>query len=345
MAKQQIIFQMKPIQKKQSMIVGAFIFFGVVILLIAVLTLGGRNKIFEKTFTLSVVFKDVTGLQKGNNIWYSGVKIGTVDKVKILGQSNVEVVMKIEKEFKDFILRDSKAKIGSDGLIGNRIVIIYDGTPGMPVVQPGDRLQPEAPLNSAEMMNTLQESNKNLSAITSDFKIVSKKLAGGEGTIGELIANDSMANHLEATAIMLKYASSNIQLLTENLAGYTAKMQRKGALTYDLVNDTMFYTRLKAASLQIQEASENAKELTGNLREVSYRLRDSSNLAGVVFQDQKTAANLRTAVENIQSGTKKFDENMEALQHNFLFRGFFRKRAKQQQQQQKENQSKTLAEF
>jgi phospholipid/cholesterol/gamma-HCH transport system substrate-binding protein len=61
---------MKPIQKKHSMIVGAFIFFGIVILLIAVLTLGGRNKIFEKTITLSVVFKDVTGLLKGNNIWY-----------------------------------------------------------------------------------------------------------------------------------------------------------------------------------------------------------------------------------------------------------------------------------
>jgi phospholipid/cholesterol/gamma-HCH transport system substrate-binding protein len=121
------------------------------------------------------------------------------------------------------------------------------------------------------------------------------------------------------------------------------KMQRKGALTYDLINDTTFYVRLKAASLQIHEASENAKELTKNLADVSYRLRDSSNLAGVVFQDQQTAANLRTSVENIQAGTKKFDENMEALQHNFLFRGFFRKRAKQQQQQKEATQKTTVA--
>jgi phospholipid/cholesterol/gamma-HCH transport system substrate-binding protein len=334
---------MKPIQKKRSTIVGIFIFFGIAILITAVLTLGGRKKFFEKTITLSAVFNDVTGLQKGNNIWYSGVKIGTVDAVKILGGSRVEVAMKIEKRSKGFILKDAKAKIGSDGLIGNRIVIIYGGTPGMPIVKSGDRLQTEAPLNSAEMMNTLDESNKNLSAITSDFKIVSRKLAGGEGTIGELIADDSMAKHLEATAIMLQYASNNIALLTSNLADYTMKMQRKGALTYDLVNDTMFYARLKAASLQIHEASENAKELTKNLTYVSYRLRDSSNLAGVVFQDQQTAANLRVAVENIQAGTKKFDENMEALQHNFLFRGFFRKRAKQQQQQKEATQKTTVA--
>lgn len=337
---------MKPIQKKRSMIVGILIFIGVIIFLAAVLTLGGRKKVFDKTITLSAVFNDVTGLLEGNNIWYSGVKIGTVDEVKILRQSSVEVVMKIEKRYKDFIFKDSKAKIGSDGLIGNRIVIIYGGTPGMPVVRSGDRLQPEAPLNSAEMMNTLQESNKNLSVITSDIKVVSRKLAGGEGTIGELIADDSMAKHLEATALILKHASGNIQLLTENLADYTSKMQKKGALTYDLINDTMFYTRLKTASLQISEASENARELTKNLREVSYRLRDSSNLAGVIFQDQETADNIRTAVENIQAGTKKFDENMEALQHNFLFRGFFRRRAKQQQQQQKEEaRKKSVAEF
>ena len=86
--------------------------------------------------------------------------------------------------------------------------------------------------------------------------------------------------------------------------------------------------------MQIQEASQNAKELTNNLNDVSYKLKDSSNLAGVLLHDQQSAANLRVTVENLQSGTKKFDEDMEALQHNFLFRGFFRKRAKQQQQQQ-----------
>jgi phospholipid/cholesterol/gamma-HCH transport system substrate-binding protein len=332
---------MKPVENKRSMLVGAFIFFGIAILLIAVLTLGGRKKFFEKTITLSAVFNDLTGLQKGNNIWFSGVKIGTIDGVKILGESKVEVMMKIEKQSKDFIFKDAKAKIGSDGLIGNRIVIIYGGTPGMATVQSGDKLQTAAPLNSAEMMNTLDESNKNLSAITSDFKIVSRRLAGGEGTIGELLTDDSMANHLQATAIMLQYASDNIRLLTENLANYTTQMQKKGALTNDLVNDTVFFARLKAASLQIREASENAKDLTKNLQEVSYRLRDSSNLAGVVFQDQKTAANLRLSVENIQAGTKKFDENMEALQHNFLFRGFFRKRARQQQQQQKKATQKS----
>jgi phospholipid/cholesterol/gamma-HCH transport system substrate-binding protein len=111
-------------------------------------------------------------------------------------------------------------------------------------------------------------------------------------------------------------------------------MQRKGALTNDLVSDTVFFARLRAASSQIRDAAENAKALTANLTDVSYRIRDSSNLAGVVLQDQRAAANLKTTVENLEAGTKKFDETMEAIQHSFLFRGYFRKKEKEKQRQE-----------
>ena len=326
---------MKAVQGKRTVIVGIFIFVGIAILLAGVLVLGNQRKTFDKTISLNAVFTDVSGLQKGNNVWFSGVKVGTIKRLKLLSQSQVEVEMRVDENSKDFIRKDAKAKIGSDGLIGNRIIVIYGGSAGGPIVNSGDTLQTDMPVNSAQMMNTLEESNKNLSAITSDFKIVSKRLADGEGTVGKLLTDDDMARQLAATAATLQMASTNIQQLTSNLADYTSKMQKQGSLTNDLVNDTILFSRLKTASLQIQEASANAKALTKNLEDVSYRLKDSSNLAGVVFQDRATAENLRLTVGNLQAGTKKFDENMEALQHNFLFRGFFRKKAKQQQEQQK----------
>jgi phospholipid/cholesterol/gamma-HCH transport system substrate-binding protein len=323
--------------------VGLFIFFGIAILLGGILVLGGQRKTFEKTITLNAIFNDVGGLQKGNNIWFSGVKIGTVKRLKLVSQSLVEVEMRIEKQSEGFIRKDSKAKIAADGLIGNKIVIIYGGTPAVLAVESGDTLKTEVPINTAAMMTTLQESNKNLSAITGDFKVVSRRLADGEGTVGKLLTDDSMARQLAAMTATLQIASTNIQLMTSNLAAYTSKLQKQGSLTNALVNDTVLYGHLKAASLQIQEASRNAKELTDNLSEVSYKLKDSSNLAGVVLHDQATADNLRATVENIKSGTKKFDEDMEALQHNFLFRGFFRKRAKQQQQQQAQQKQQAVA--
>src|SRR5215467_984523 len=187
---------MKAVQNKRAIVVGLFIFFGLAILFGGILVLGGQRKTFEKTITLNAIFNDVGGLQKGNNIWFSGVKVGTVKRLKLVRQSLVEVEMRIEKQSEDFIRKDSKAKIGSDGLIGNKIVVIYGGTHTVPAVSSGDTLQTEMPMNSAQMMSTLQESNKNLSAITSDFKVVSRRLADGEGTVGKLLTDDSMARQL-----------------------------------------------------------------------------------------------------------------------------------------------------
>jgi len=330
---------MKTKNNKQKVIVGLFTFFGVLILVIGILTLGGRKNVFEKTITLNTVFNDVSGLQKGNNVWFAGIKVGTVKKVMLSGLGQIDVQINVKKETIDFIHKDAKVKIGSDGLIGNKILVIYGGTPTATTVKAGDTLVSDVPLNTAQMMNTLDESNQNLSAITSNLKTVSKRMVDGEGTLGQLFTEDSLANSLKITANTLQYASQSIQLLTSNLAAYTSKMQQKGVLANDFVTDTIFFNRLKSASLQIHEASKNAKELTDNLSQVSYRMKDSSNLAGVVLQDKDAADRLRTAVQNIQSGTQKFDENMEALKHNFLFRGYFRKKAKREQAEAQRSQT------
>jgi phospholipid/cholesterol/gamma-HCH transport system substrate-binding protein len=323
---------MKPVQTKRAVIVGIFIIIGIAILIAGIFTVGGKRKTFTKTISLVAVFDNVNGLQTGNNVWFSGVKVGIVKKVDLIKSAEVEVLMNIEQKSQKFIHKDVKAKIASDGLIGNKIVVIYGGTSQAPTVADGDRLAVEKPLSTEDMMNTLQANNRNLLDITTDFRLISRRLAEGQGTVGKLLTDDDLMKQLQATAATLQTASANIKNLTSNVSDYTAKLQTKGALANDLVTDTTFFKTLQASASQIQEASRNAKELTNNLKAVSYNLKDSSNVAGVLFNDKAAAANLKTTVENLQSGTKKFDEDMEALQHNFLFRGFFRKRAKQQKQ-------------
>jgi phospholipid/cholesterol/gamma-HCH transport system substrate-binding protein len=334
---------MKPVQKKRAVIVGVFILLGAILLSGGLFMVGGKRNSFEKTIRLNAVFDNVSGLQKGNNIWCSGVKIGIIKKVRLISNHKVQVLMEIDQEFQNLIYKDAKTKIGSDGLVGNKIVMVYGGTQGMPTVTSGDTLFSENIPDREQMMNTLDESTKNLLDITNDFKTVSKKMAEGQGTIGRLITEDSLMNMLKLTAERLQSGSLHIQLLASDISDYTAKLNAKGALANDLVTDTNLFSKLKMAAGQIQEASENAKELTNNLKTVTNNIKDSSNLAGVVFNDTATANNIRLTVENLQAGTKKFDENMEALQHNFLFRGFFRKRAKQQQQQRQQEQNKVVA--
>jgi len=325
---------MKPIQNKRAVIVGIFILVALAIFMGALITLGKQKKTFTKGILVKAVFDNVNGLQAGNNIWFSGVKVGTVKKLELTNNAKVVVDMTIDKRSKDFIHEDAKAKISSDGLIGNKIVVLYGGTPAASSIKANDILQVETALSTEEMMNSLQENNKNLLAITGDFKTISRRLANGEGTVGRLLTDDKFMDQLQATAGTLQKASSNIQALSSNMAEYTAKLQTKGVLANDLVSDTTIFKSLRSSVAQIQEASDNAKELTNNLKTVTQKINDSTNTVGVLLHDQQTADNFRATIENLQSGTQKFDEDMEALQHNFLFRGFFRKKAKREQQAQ-----------
>ena len=326
---------MKATNSKRAIIVGIFILIGIIILMVTVFTLGGQKKTFSNGIPVRAIFDNVNGLQAGNNIWFSGVKVGAVRKLQLISGARVEVDMNIDQKSRDFIRTDAKVKIGSDGLIGNKIIIIYGGSKAAPAVKPNDILQNESALGTDEVMNTLQENNKNLLAITSDFKLISQRLANGEGTVGKLLSNDDLMNQLQSTAVTLQKASANIQLLTSNVADYSAKLQTKGVLANDLVSDTSLFKSLKSTAEQIRQASNNANALTNNLKAVTEKINDSTNTVGVLLHDQQAADNLKATVENLQSGTQKFNENMEALQHNFLFRGFFRKKAKREKEQQK----------
>ena len=122
----------------RPVIVGIFILLGLAILIITIFTLGGQKKTFVKSFTINAVFNDVGGLMKGGNIWFSGVKVGTVKKISFTGNSQVLVSMSIENAVQSHIHKDAKAKLGSDGLIGNKIVIIYGGEASTHQVEKND---------------------------------------------------------------------------------------------------------------------------------------------------------------------------------------------------------------
>jgi phospholipid/cholesterol/gamma-HCH transport system substrate-binding protein len=177
-------------------------------------------------------------------------------------------------------------------------------------------------------MATFQENNKNLLDITSNFKLISKRVADGEGTVGQLLKDESLMNNLQATVVGLKQASANAQRLTNNISDYAAKLQNKGSLTNDLLTDTVIFNRLRSTVAQLQQVSRTANDITDNFKEVSGRINSPNSPIGVMLNDPQAAANLKTTLSNLQAGTEKLDENMEALQHNFLLRGFFKKKEK-----------------
>lgn len=317
-------------ENKRSVLVGIFILVGILLFVGGVLTLGGKQKRFVKTITLTAIFDNIGGLQNGSNIWYSGVKIGTVKKIKFTGNSQVEVTLNIEKESQKFIGRDSKAKLSSDGLIGNKIIEIYNGNPRNGIVEDGDQLHVEKALSTEEMMKTLQENNKNLLGITSDFKLLSLKIKRGEGTIGAFLTDSLLAEHFKSIISNLQTASSNTNNVTQQVSKFASKLNNKSGLANQLLTDTAVFKNLKTSVAELHNVTTSAALLSENLKNASSRLDDKNNAIGVLLNDPEVAAKLKGTLGNLETSTKKLDENMEALQHNFLLRGFFKKKAKQQ---------------
>ncbi len=320
---------MSTASNKRSVIVGIFISTGIVIFLVGIFTLGGQQKTFSPSVSITALFDDVNGLQQGNNVWFSGVKIGTVKKISFFGKSQVKVLMHIDKKAQEFIRRDAKAKISSDGLIGNKIIVLYGGTQTATPIENNDTVDVRNALSTEDIMATLQKNNDNLVAITTDFKVVSNRLANGQGTLGALITDQTLFKNLQATVNNMQIAARSSQKLTSGIADYTAKLQSPGSLAGGLVNDTAIMQNLTSAMTELKQAAGSANAFTDQLKTVGEQLNNRNNTLGLLLYDQQAAARLRNTLDNLNTGSVKLNEDLEAAKHNFLLRGFFRKKAKQ----------------
>jgi phospholipid/cholesterol/gamma-HCH transport system substrate-binding protein len=310
---------------RHIIVVGLFVLVGLAILVAGVLLIGNLNRSFQKKIKIVSYFDNVNGLQKGNYIWFSGVRIGTVKSLHILGSSNVEVVMDIDTKIKQFIHKDSRVKLGSDGFIGNRILVIYGGSQEISSIEEGDTLRFEKTLSTDDLVSTLQQNNENLKSITGDFKIISRKLVEGEGTIGKLLNDNSLYINLNSIVSSLQVASVKAQQLINSFADFSSGLKREGTLAYELTSDTVVFYSLKASVLKIRQIADTANLIINHLKEAES---NPDTPVGVLLHDKETGLELKETIKNLNTSTEKLNEDLEALQHSFLLKGYFKDKAK-----------------
>ena len=321
---------------KRSVVVGIFVLLSVLIFVAGVFVLGGQQKRFTKSVRIMAVFSDVAGLKAGNNVWFSGVKIGTIKRVKFFGTAQVEVDMDIEQTAQPYIRKDAQATISSDGLIGNKIVQIFGGTPKAEPVEENDRLKTQEALSSDKVLETLQENNRNLLRVTNDFKALVGNIRRGKGTVGAVLTDSIVANNFKLAMENLQKASQNTVKVTGSVSAFAAKLNTKGTLANELVTDTTVFLRLSRSSAKLESVANSAGQAVGNLNQTSEninraseKLNNTNSPLGVLLTDQETATNLRTTLRNLNRGTALLNEDLKAAQSNILLRGYFKKRAKE----------------
>ena len=193
---------------------GIFITVGIALFVLAIFIIGKQKNLFDPVFKLSTKFKNVSGLQVGSTIRFSGINIGTVDYIEIINDSTVKVDMLIKKEVQKFIHSDSKAGIGSEGIIGDKLIVISQGNPKTKVVKEDQNILSIEPIETDAIMRSIQITADNAAIATSEINLILGKINKGEGTLGRLIQDKTMANNIDKTLLNLKESSKG---LNENM--------------------------------------------------------------------------------------------------------------------------------
>jgi phospholipid/cholesterol/gamma-HCH transport system substrate-binding protein len=324
---------------KQNAKLGAFVLGGLVLFLIALFFIGSERNIFARTFQISAIFKNIEGLKEGDNVWLSGVKIGTVKHVKIITEGKVIVTLSLKDKQNEFIRKDATAFIGSDGLVGNKIVVIRTGKSSQ-VINDHDTINSLSPPDTQELINIAKEVGDNTKSLTTDLKTIASKINNGQGIVGELLNDGPLAQDFRNAVTALRATGTNTARASADLSALLDEMKNGDGMMATLVSDTTIATSFKEAMANVKQVSENASAMAANLEEVSEKMNSRKNAVGVLLADTVFAGKLQTTLDNAQSASYKLDENMEALQHNFLLRGYFKKKKKKEAVAAKEAQAR-----
>lgn len=313
---------MRESPNKRAVIVGLFVFIGLIFLVSGILMVGNLHETFTKKISIVAFFDDVNGLQVGNNIWFSGVKVGTVKDIHFHSRSAVAVTMQVDIKTKEYIRQDAKVKISADGLIGNKILVIFGGSGKFEEIQEGDTLVVEKAFSQEDMLKILQESNKNLLSITTDFKAISKKAASGEGTIGKLLNDNTLYDNANNAIRSIQQMSSKGQEVLNNLNTYSAQLNKEGTLANDLVTDTVVFNSIREFSQRLKQIADTTARLVTELKTISS---DTTTSIGVLLHDKEMGARLKETLKNLESSSKKLDEDLEAAQYSWPLKKGFKK--------------------
>jgi phospholipid/cholesterol/gamma-HCH transport system substrate-binding protein len=218
--------------QKYKVRLGMFIVGGILLFTVIIFIIGKQKNLFNPVFKLSATFNNISGLLVGSNIRFSGINVGTVDNIRIMNDSTVKVEMLIRKNVQMFIKTDCMASIGTAGIIGDRVMMLTQGSSDGPLVKDGQAIGSVEPVETDAIMASLLVTANNAEVITYQLAEIMTKINSGNGTLGRLIQDSTIAENINQTIVNLKKSSKgldeNMNAAKENFLfkGYFKKKAR-----------------------------------------------------------------------------------------------------------------------
>lgn len=312
----------------QKIQLGIFVIIGTLVFLAAIYFIGNKQNMFGNTSHLKAVFVNVNGLQPGNNVRYAGIDIGTVKEIEMMNDTTISVHMIIDNKIMEHIKKNAIATISSDGLVGNMIINIIPGKGAAQKVENGDTIQSYSRIGTDAMLETLNVTNENAAMLTADLLKITQEITQGNGTVGLLIRDTLMAQDLKATMSYLRQTSKGTSESVANLNKLITDLNRKDNVIGTL-NDTVVANRMKKIIINLEKSSNEIDKVVTNLNATITNVKDGKGAINYLSNDPKLVKQIDSTITNINKASIKLNEDLEALKHNFLFRGYFKKQEKE----------------
>lgn len=189
---------------------GLFVVGGLLLFMAAIFIIGKQRNLFDPVFYISAKFNNVSGLQVGNNVRFAGINVGTIDKITIINDSTVQIDMLIKQSVKKFIKTDAEVSIGSEGIIGDKLLVISQGSTTAKIVTEGQELTASEPVEMDAIIESLQVTAVNAELISRDLAKIVGNINSGKGTLGKLIQDTTIAENLAQTMENLESSSKGL---------------------------------------------------------------------------------------------------------------------------------------
>jgi len=288
---------------------GFFILVGLIIFVIAIFFIGKQKNLFSPVFKVSTTFHNISGLQVGNNVRFSGINVGIVDNIMIIDDSTVQVDVLIRRNVQEFIKADSQAGIGSSGIIGDRLLIITQGSTEAPTVRDGQFVVSIEPVETDAIITSLNTTAESVEIITLELAEIMVNINSGQGALGRLISDSTIAENINLTIENLKKSSAGLDETIE-----TTK------------------TNVYAFMESLQQTAAKTETASQHLGEIMVQINSGEGTLGRLIQDTTMADNLDQTLIYLKQSSQGLNENMEALRENVFFRRYFRRKARKSEE-------------
>jgi phospholipid/cholesterol/gamma-HCH transport system substrate-binding protein len=297
--------------------------------LVLLLYMIGKNQdLFGDTYQLKARFENIQGLVAGNNVRFSGIHAGTVKKVKILSDTVIEVTMIIDTKMQNIIRQNAIVSIGTDGLVGNKVVNITPAHQPAPLATEGDVLVSKKGVDTDEMLQTLYRTNNDIAVISAELKTTIQRV-NSSSALWTLLNDQSIPKDVKAAAANIRLATAKAGGTINDLNNIVADIKNGKGTAGIILKDSSIAQNLNEAILKIKSVGDEADALAATVNKLLAGIQQDVNsgkgTVNTLLKDSLLSHHISQSLENIQKGTDGFNQVMEALKHNFLLRGYFKK--------------------